>query len=98
MTTTEILTILKSDLEIAMTSTSYDNLLNNYIEKSRATMSTAGIVFSDPMTVEEAMLIEMLAAYYFRARKTQTQSAGKVPHYIQVQINSYLLHQKAAET
>ena len=66
MTNAEILTILKSDLDIAATSTTKDALLNNLITLSISAITREGITLTDPMTVEEGTLVEMYAAFLYR--------------------------------
>lgn len=99
MTKADILTILKSDLDIAQTSTSKDDLLNNLIDLAQAAIIREGITFSDPLTTEEGMLVEMYAAFLFRRRKQmETVSNGsiKMPYNLRYQLNNLLLSQKGA--
>ena len=99
MTKAEVLTILKSDLDIAATSTSKDGLLNNLIDLSLAAITREGITLADPLTIEEGMLIERYAAFMYRARKlTETVANGSVamPRSLRYQLNNMLLKQKAA--
>ena len=91
MTKTEILTILKSDLDIASTSTTKDALLNNLIDVSQAAISKEGITLSDPLTIEEGTLIEMYAAFLYRKRKEATQT---MPRSLRYMLNNMLLSQK----
>ncbi len=91
MTTADILTILKSDLDIAPTSTTKDVLLNNLIDLSQAAISREGIALSDPLTVEDGTLIEMYAAFLYRKRKDGTQT---MPRSLRYMLNNKLLQQK----
>jgi hypothetical protein len=100
MTKADILTILKSDLDIATASTSKDGLLNNLIDLAQAAITREGITLSQELTVEEGMLVEMYAAYLFRRRKyTETVANGSVtfPRNLRYQLNNMLLQQKAAQ-
>ena len=92
MTKAEILTILKSDLEIAQTTTSKDSLLNNLIELSLGAVTREGITLSDPYTIEEGTLIEMYAAYLYRRRRDPEST---MPHSLRYMLNNMLLSQKA---
>lgn len=93
MTKADILTILKSDLDIASTSTSKDALLNNLIDLSISAITREGITLSDPYTTEDGTLVEMYAAFLFRRRKDPTAT---MPHSLRYQLNNLLLSQKAA--
>lgn len=93
MTKADILTILKSDLDIASTSTSKDALLNNLIDLSISAITREGITLSDPYTTEDGTLIEMYAAFLFRRRK---DASATMPHSLRYQLNNLLLSQKAA--
>lgn len=100
MTKAEVLTILKSDLDIATTSTSKDALLNNLIDLSLAAITREGITLTDPLTIEEGMLIERYSAFLYRSRKlTETVANGSVvmPRSLRYQLNNMLLQQKAAK-
>ena len=93
MTKADILTILKSDLDIASASTSKDTLLNNLIDLSISAITREGITLSDPYTTEEGTLVEMYAAFLFRRRK---DARATMPHSLRYQLNNLLLSQKAA--
>ena len=93
MTKADILTILKSDLDIAQTSTTKDALLNNLIDVSQAAISKEGITLTDPLTTEEGTLIEMYAAFLYRKRKETTQT---MPRSLRYMLNNMLLSQKGA--
>jgi len=91
MTNAEILTILKSDLDIAATSTTKDELLNNLITLSISAITREGITFADPLSVEDGTLIEMYAAFLYRKRKESTQT---MPRSLRYMLNNKLLQQK----
>ena len=65
MDNTNILAILKQDLQISVTA--LDEYLTNCIVLSRAAIAREGIDIQD--TVEDGMLIEMYAAYFYRKRR-----------------------------
>lgn len=91
MTNADILTILKSDLDIAASSTTKDTLLNNLISLATAAIIREGITFADPLSVEDGTLIEMYAAFLYRKRKEATQT---MPHSLRYMLNNKLLQQK----
>jgi len=91
MVKADILTILKSDLDIASTSTTKDTLLNNLIDLSQAAITKEGITLTTPLTIEEGTLIEMYAAFLYRKRKEATQT---MPHSLRYMLNNMLLSQK----
>lgn len=93
MVKADILTILKSDLDIASTSTSKDAQLNNLIDFSVSALTRQGITFSNPYTTEEGTLIEMMAAFLYRRRK---DADAKEPDNFRFLRNNILLSQKAA--
>ena len=102
MTKADILTILKSDLDIAITSTSKDTYLENLIDLSISAITREGITLSDPYTAEEGTLVEMYAAFLFRRRKDAGTSSRihdsgfTMPRSLRYQLNNLLLSQKAA--
>lgn len=65
MDNTNILAILKQDLQIS--TTALDEYLTNCIVLSRAAITREGIDIQD--NVEDGMLIEMYAAYFYRKRR-----------------------------
>ena len=92
MTKSDILTILKIDLDIASSVTSRDGYLNNLIELSQSAIIREGIQFADPLSTEEGTLIEMYAAYLYRKRKEEDVA---MPRSLRYQLNNMLLSQKA---
>lgn len=92
MTNADILTILKSDLDIAASSTTKDTLLNNLISLATAAVTREGITLTAPLTTEEGTLIEMYAAFLYRKRRESTQT---MPHSLRYMLNNMLLQQKA---
>lgn len=93
MTNADILTILKSDLDIAATSTTKDALLNNLITLSISAITREGITLTEPLTTEEGTLVEMYAAFLYRKRKESTQT---MPRSLRYMLNNMLLSQKGA--
>ena len=104
MVKADILAILKSDLDIASTSTSKDAYLNNLIDLCQAAITREGVTFSNPISIEEGMLIEAYSAFIYRRRKnagtsTDINDTGAVmPRSLRFQINNLLIQQKAGTT
>ena len=67
MTDTEILAVLKMDLQIS--SAALDDYLGRLMEESRGMIAREGIALGD--SVEDGMLVEMYAAYLYRRRRAQ---------------------------
>lgn len=91
MTTAEILTGLKTDLQIAVNS--MDGFLNNLIERATADFTREGMTVTD--SVEDGMLVEAYAAFLFRHRR---ENGVKMPDSIRWQLNNRILSEKAGGT
>lgn len=89
MTDATILTLLKSDLMISVTS--YDDLLAQYIKLARKDLKREGITLQD--TDEDGMLVEMYAAWIARKRKENIPMSRQ----LQFLIHNRLLHEKMGE-
>ena len=89
MTDATILTLLKSDLMISVTS--YDDLLTQYIKLARKDLKREGITLQD--TDEDGMLVEMYAAWIARKRKENIPMSRQ----LQFLIHNRLLHEKMGE-
>lgn len=88
MTNDEILIVLKTDLEIAVTSR--DDLLNKLIDLSKAAIEREGITIQN--NTEDGMLVERYAAFLFRKRREDTVA---MPRSLRFQLNNRLLSEKA---
>ena len=88
MSNNEILTVLKTDLEIAVSSR--DDLLNNIIDLAKAAIEREGITIQD--NTEDGMLVERYAAFLFRKRREDTVS---MPRNLRYSLNNRLLSEKA---
>ncbi|MBE7044777.1 MAG: hypothetical protein E7397_04555 [Ruminococcaceae bacterium] len=85
----DILTVLKTDLQIS--ATAYDNYLSNLIELSRSAICREGIILED--TIEDGMLVEMYAAYLYRKRREETVA---MPRSLRYALNNRLFSQKGS--
>lgn len=85
----DILTVLKTDLQIS--ATAYDNYLLNLIELSRSAICREGIILED--TIEDGMLVEMYAAYRYRKRREETVA---MPRSLRYALNNRLFSQKGS--
>ena len=100
MTTNEILTVLKTDLQIS--AKQYDTYLTNIITLAKAAIIREGInLKTESCTsateegqnyiVEDAMLIEMYAAYLYRKRKEENTA---MPRMLRYELNTRIFSQK----
>lgn len=87
MTTNDILTVLKTDLEVS--TDSRDEYLNNLIKLAEAAITTEGITLDD--TVEDGMLVATYAAFLYRKRRENVS----MPRSLRYLLNNRLLSQKA---
>ena len=93
MTESDILTMLKLDLQIAEAVTAYDAQLTNYITLAKQSIINEGIYFTSALTVDDAMLIEMYAAYLYRSRDT----SAAMPRQLRWMLNNKLFKQKVED-
>lgn len=100
MTTNEILTVLKTDLQIS--AKQYDAYLTNIITLAKAAIEREGIILKTASCtsateeeqnyiVEDAMLIEMYAAYLYRKRKEENTA---MPRMLRYELNTRIFSQK----
>lgn len=88
MTDSDILIILKVDLQLS--STAIDGYLTSLIDAARQYITQEGIALQT--TVADAMLVEMYAAYLYRSRREDAQG---MPRYLRWALNNRLLTEKA---
>ena len=102
MTTNEILTVLKTDLQIS--AKQYDAYLTNIITLAKAAIEREGIILKTERCtgttelkyiVEDAMLIEMYAAYLYRKRKEENSA---MPRMLRYELNTRLFSQKGRDS
>ena len=102
MTTNEILTVLKTDLQIS--AKQYDAYLTNIITLAKAAIEREGIILktenctgtTEPnYIVEDAMLIAMYAAYLYRKRKEENSA---MPRMLRYELNTRLFSQKGRDS
>lgn len=91
MTEKDILTILKTDLQISVTA--YDEYLKNIISFARTAIQKEGIKLDESST-EHGMLVESYAAYLYRKRKGENTS---MPRSLRYALNNELMHQKGCD-
>ena len=88
MNTNEILKILKNDLQISVSN--YDDYLKNVITLAEKAINTEGIILT--VSAEDAMLVEMYAAYLYRKRR---EESAPMPRSLRYMLNNRLMSQKA---
>ncbi len=102
MTDNDILTMLKTDLDISVTKK--DAYLTNLIELAKTAIQKEGIVFNEPvnedgeskgLTIEDGMLVQMYVAYLYRKRKGEDKS---MPRSLRYALNNRLFSQKGSAT
>lgn len=90
MTTNEILTVLKTDLEIS--TNLRDGYLKNLITLAENSIEKEGIKLCDG-TVAEGMLVEMYAAHLYRQRRGGSPG---LPRHLRYALNNKLMSQKGS--
>lgn len=89
LTDEDILEILKVDLQVS--SSALDLYLLVLITSARAYITQEGITLSD--TAQDAMLVEMYAAYLYRRRREENV---QMPRMLRWALNNRLFGQKGA--
>lgn len=89
MKDSEVLTVLKTDLQIS--ASQYDNYLTNLIALAKAAIAKEGITLKE--TVEDGMLVEMYTAYLYRKRRGDDKA---MPRSLRYALNNRLLSQKGS--
>ena len=87
MADSDILTILKVDLQIAVNR--LDEYLLALIQSARRFITQEGIALSDSM--DDAVLVEMYAAYLYRRRREENAA---MPRMLRYALNNRLLSEK----
>lgn len=106
MTDKDILTMLKTDLQIS--ATQYDTYLTNLIKLAKAAIEREGIILdtlvvngedetetTTGLTIEDGMLVQMYAAYLYRKRKEENTA---MPRSLRYALNNRLFSQKGSAT
>lgn len=91
MTKSDVLTMLKTDLEIS--GTGRDGYLNNLIDLADKAISREGITL-DITSIDDGMLLETYAAFLYRKRR---EDAVAMPRSLRYLLNNRLLSEKAEE-
>lgn len=87
MADSDILVILKIDLQIS--STALDQYLQPLIAAARGYISTEGIILTD--STEDGMLVEMYAAYLYRRRREENVA---MPRMLRWALNNRVMQEK----
>ena len=87
MTDNDILTILKTDLQIS--ATALDDYLAQLIFASKKYITAEGITLED--TADDGMLVEMYAAYLYRKRR---EDKAEMPRFLRWALNNRLITEK----
>lgn len=90
MTTAEIVSILKIDLQVA--SSALDGYLQTLVEAARAYITTEGITLDG--SVGDAALVEMYAAYLYRQRREKNTA---MPRMLRWALNNRLMQEKGRQ-
>ena len=90
MADSDILTILKVDLQIAVNR--LDEYLLALIQSARRFITQEGITLSDSM--DDAVLVEMYAAYLYRRRREENAARPRMLRYA---LNNRLLSEKGGQ-
>ena len=90
MADSDILTILKVDLQIAVNR--LDEYLLALIQSARRFITQEGITLSDSM--DDAVLVEMYAAYLYRRRREENAA---MPSMLRYALNNRLLSEKGGQ-
>ena len=89
MTDSDILEVLKIDLQLS--STALDSYLTTLIEAAKGYIATEGITLRE--TAEDGMLVEMYAAYLYRRRREENV---QMPRMLRWALNNRLMTEKGA--
>lgn len=89
MTDQELLTILKTDLQVS--SPALDPYLSQLVEAARDFIAAEGISLTS--SYSDAMLVEMYAAYLYRRRREENV---QMPRMLRWALNNRLFSQKGA--
>lgn len=93
-----MLEMLKIDLGIS--TTAYDERLEQYLASAQAEIVREGIVFPDDLSAEDMQLVVMYAAWMWRRRDGETGkygSGGSMPRMLRYILNNRLFAQKMQE-
>lgn len=90
MTKADVLTILKSDLEIS--TSGRDDYLNSLIDLAETAISREGITLDIENATDDAMLVESYAAFLYRKRREDVYSMPRSLRYL---LNNRLFAEKA---
>lgn len=90
MTKADVLTILKSDLEIS--TSGRDEYLSSLIDLAETAISREGITLDIEGATDDAMLVESYAAFLYRKRREDVYAMPRSLRYL---LNNRLFAEKA---
>lgn len=93
MNNSELLTVVKTDLEIIGANETRDTYISNLIERAKAMISREGVTL-DMNSVEDCGLVAMYAAWLYRKR---AEDAPAMPRMIRWALNNRLFSEKVRE-
>lgn len=88
MEDTELMVLIKADLDMIYVDEAKQALLTQCLAASKALIQREGIVLTD--SIEDAQLIVMYASYLYRKRGT----SEPMPRMLRYAMNNRLLHEK----
>lgn len=91
MIDSDILAVLKVDLQIQISAVQYDDYLQKIIALAKDAIAKEGIILGE--SVSDGMLVEMYAAYLYRRRKEENVA---MPRSLRYALNNRLFSQKGS--
>lgn len=91
MIDSDILAVLKVDLQIQISAVQYDDYLKKIIALAKDAIAKEGIILGE--SVSDGMLVEMYAAYLYRRRKEENVA---MPRSLRYALNNRLFSQKGS--
>ena len=91
MIDSDILAVLKVDLQIQISAVQYDDYLKKIIALAKDAIAKEGIILGE--SVSDGMLVEMYAAYLYRKRKDENAA---MPRSLRYALNNRLFSQKGS--
>ena len=92
MTESDILVLLKADLDMINPDATRLTQLNHLIKVAEAEIEREGVTLSSPFTFEDGHLVVMYASYLYRKRKTDEG----MPRMLRWALNNRLFGEKMA--
>ena len=92
MTESDVLVLLKADLDLINPDATRLTQLNHLIKVAEAEIEREGVTLSSPLNIEDGHLVVMYASYLFRKRKTDEG----MPRMLRWALNNRLFAEKMA--